>query len=244
MVDAWIEPALSPDSRLAYVRDRGWPNRFGPTTRSLVVTPLEDPDSITFELEVPFWLEDGRQITGIRHVSWIGSDTVRFLAGDESYYPGSDVFPDTLFTPFRVVDLTVVTGGLREHVATEGAYSYTAAPDGGIWFVLQDTPEQLYHVPPEGDTTLVGSFSAPVISVTVGNARPVASVLKTLVNPQTGAVSSWTEIEWLDLTTGAPGGSQRTSGLAGRISGVPGSSRVVAEILGANETNLWLLAIP
>jgi len=80
--------------------------------------------------------------------------------------------------------------------------------------------------------------------VTAVNARPVASVLKTIVSPATGAVSTWTEIEWLDLTTGARGGSQRTSGLAGRISGVPGSPRVVAEILAANETNLWLLAIP
>ncbi len=241
MVDAWIEPAPSPDGRIAYVRDRGRPFGFGPSTRRLAVTPLEDPDDILFELAVPIWLDDGRRVTAIQQISWSSQDVLRFLAGEDVYTVDPPALPDTSFVPFRVVELNLETGLVREFGATEGTPAFTAAPDGGVWFVLGS---ELLHLAPDSDTALsVGFFSAPAISVAPVGPRPVAVVLKTLVAPD-GSVSTWTEVEWLDLATGGPAGSLLPPGLAGRIAGVPGTRHLVAEVSSGGKTNLWLLQVP
>jgi hypothetical protein len=210
-------------------------------TRSLVVAAPDDPDSLEFELPLPFQLGDGRDVTGIRQMSWSGAGTVRFLAGEEAYYPGSDVFPDTLFTPFRVIDLAVGSGDRREYPSTESASFYATAPDGGIWFTQG---LEVYHLAAADESlTLIGAFTGSVLSLTEVSGRPTASVQRVIV-PPSGGVSTWTEIEWLELDSGLPGGSMRTPGSAGRISGVPGAGQLVAEIVGAGQTNLWLLAVP
>jgi hypothetical protein len=79
--------------------------------------------------------------------------------------------------------------------------------------------------------------------MTVVGAQPAAVVQKTVVSPE-GPVITWTEIEWLDIVTGLPAGTQRPPQVTGRISGVPGTRQLVAEVFGANDTNLWLFAIP
>ncbi|MEE8571791.1 MAG: hypothetical protein V3T20_00875, partial [Gemmatimonadota bacterium] len=240
MVDAWIEPAPSPDGLLAYVRDQGRPLGFGPSTRRVVVTPLENPDSILFELAFPLELEDGRRATAVQQVSWPAPGMLRFLVGEDVFVVNPPAQPDTGFKPYRVVDLTVPSGVRREYAVTEGTRFYATAPDGGIWFMRA---REVHHLPLGSDTAqLVGSFTAPVLSMAAVGGQPAAVVLRIVVGP--GTTLTWTEVERLDPVTGLPAGSQRTPGFAGRINGVPGTQRLVAEIVDDNQTNLWLLTIP
>jgi hypothetical protein len=208
-----------------------------------VVTPLEDPDSIEFELD-RFWLEDGRRVTAFQQLSWSAAGVLRFLVGDEEYQAASPYGPaDTTFSAYRVVELDVTTGVICELPATEGAFSYTAAPGGGIWMVGDDRME-LRHLPPNVDTTVVvGVFSDPVVSLTSVAGRPTASVQRLLVDPTTGETSTRNDVEWMDLATGLPAGAQRIAGVVNRIAGIPTTPRLVAEVSLGGRTNLWLLEI-
>jgi len=241
MVDAWVEPAVSPDGRLAYVRDQGRPLGMGPSTRRVVVTPLENPDSILFDLAIPLELADGRRATAVQQVSWPAPGTLRFLVGEDVFVVNPPAQPDTGFNPYRVVDVAVPSGARREYAATEGTSFYANAPDGGIWYTRA---LELHHLPLGSDTTqLVGSFTGPVISMAAVGGQPAAVVLRTVLNPVGIVTLMWTEVERLDPVTGLPTGSQRTPGFAGRINGVPGTQRIVAEIIEGNQIDLWLLAI-
>lgn len=234
MVDAWIEPALSDDGRVAYIRDHSRLLAWGPTTRRLSVAPLHAPDSIIFEASVLFWLEDGTRVTAMRQLSWTLGGAVRFVAGEESY-PRVDTLPDTLFTAYAVAELSLETGGFRLVPGTDGAFTYAVAPDGGIWFVTKDAPHQLLHVPSNGGTAVpVAVFSGPVAWVTTVGDRPLG-VRRGTDRPT---------VEWLDPDSGGPVGTMVAPGAVNRVAGIAGTRRFVAEVVSGTSTDLWILDLP
>ena len=235
LVDAIVDPALSPDGRVAYVRDQGVPFRKGPSTRDLVVAPLDTPQNAAATFTVSFASSSGRRVLALRQLSWPWPDVLRFIAGEENY-PSAPTLPDTVFTPFGIAELSLATGAFQEIPGTDSARAYVSAPDGGIWLIREDAPDTLLHLA-LGETvpTVAGAFSGPVTSLTVVDGRPVGAVS---VDPPV--------IEWLDLASGAPGGATVLSiaGSPGRLAGIPTTRRVVAEIWTGGSVDLWLLELP
>jgi hypothetical protein len=233
LVDAVVDPALSPDGRVAYVRDQGVPFRNGPSTRHLVIAPLDAPDTPTATYTISFAWPDGRRVLALRQVSWSHADLLRFIAGQETY-PSTPTLPDTVFTSFGIAELSVATGIFEKIAGTESARSYASAPDDGIWFVREGAPDTLlYLAPGSAQPTVVGSFSGPVMFLSVVDGGPVGA-LRT--DPP--------RVEWLDVASGVPGGVVPVPGLAGRLAGVSSSRRFVAEIWSGASADLWLLELP
>lgn len=245
VLDAWIEPSVSSDRRLAYVRDQGRRYAFGPETRRLVVTPLEQPDSIEFALPLPFRLEDGRTVSAAHQLSWPQPGIVRFLALSEDYVVEPPARPDTVFTAYRLVELSTATGELRELGLTEGAFAHVPSPDGGVWFLRGDAPDELRYLPPGGDSVLTaGRFSGAAVALASADQAPLAVVEIVVVNPGTGQVSVSWELEWLDLESGLSAGRIDAPGRPGRVAGIPGSRRLVVEVFGEHSADLWMLELP
>ena len=233
LVDAIIDPALSPDGRVAYVRDQGIPFRKGPSTRHVVIAPVDTPDAPTTAYTVSFAWSDGRRALALRQLSWSHGDALRFIAGEENY-PSAPTLPDTVFTSFGLAELSVATGAFAEIAGTDSVQTYVAAPDDGIWFVREGAPDTLLHlVPGSTQPTTVGTFSGPVTSLTVVDGHPVGALL-----------TAPPMVEWLDIASGSPGGVVPLPSLASRLAGVPNSRRFIAEIWSDGSADLWLLELP
>jgi len=235
LVDAIVDPALSSDGRVAYVRDQGVPFRKGPSTRHIVIAPVDPPVNPATAYTVSFAWPDGRRALALRQMSWSHGDVLRFIAGEETY-PSAPTLPDTVFTSFGLAELSVATGAFAEIAGTDSVRTYVAAPDDGIWFVREGAPDTLLHLVRGGMVpTVVGVFSGPVTSLTVVDGHPVGSVS---VDPP--------RVEWLAVASGAPGGATvlPIAGSAGRLAGVPTTRRFVVEISTGGSADLWLLELP
>ena len=221
----WSEPAVSPDGvRMAYVVREGPIGRAFQGSQVIVVAPLASPGEATATFNGRVVLPDGREAAEIRRLRWSGEATLRFLAG----------VPDPVtnqFTPFAVAELDVASGDVVAAAGVDQPAAYATAPDGGVWYASRTDPSLLLHVPVGSDTPqAVGRFGAPVIDLENGGDVPVA-------------VTSTATVEWLDLQTGVTGGVLWTGSGPLRVAGVPGTRRVVAEIVSAGAPDLWLLEI-
>jgi hypothetical protein len=229
-----VEPALSSDGRVAYVRDQGRPFRLGATTRRLVVAPVDAPSIPAAEFALPFWLPDGRRVSAVQQLSWPRAGVLRFVVGDESIVSGGGGSADTLFAAYGVADLSVQSGELLEIVGADGAITYAAAPDSGMWLIRAGAPRVLLHLPRDSvQARVVGAFSADVSILASVDGEPLGVLQVAPPN-----------VERLDATTGIPVGTVPAPGRVGRIHGVPGSRRFVAEIMVGNAADLWLLELP
>jgi len=231
VTDAWLQPTVSDDGYIAYLRQQGHVGWVTPTTRRLVVAPVDVPDSALHEVGLYFELEDGQRITAFRELRWLSDSAIRFVAGEDSF-PRIDGVWDTVFTAHALADLDLRTLTYREVPGTRGASSFVVLPDDAVWFVVG---RELFHLIP-GDTaaTRLGSFSGSVTSFGIVDGLPVGV--------QAGVDESL--IEWVDPETGMVQGMLTIAGGAGRIAGVPGTRRFVVELPGAMGPDLWLLALP
>lgn len=231
VTDAWLQPTVSDDGRIAYLRQQGHVGWVTPTTRRLVVASVDAPDSALHEVGLYFELEDGQRITAFRELRWLTDGTIRFVAGEDSF-PRIDGVWDTLFTPHVLADLDLHTLTYREVPGTRGASSFVVLPGGAVWFVVG---QELFHLIP-GDTaaTRLGSFSGSVTSLGIVDGMPVGV--------QSSIDSSL--IEWVDTETGAVEGMLTVVGGAGRIAGLPGTRRFVVELPGVVGPDLWLMSLP
>jgi hypothetical protein len=246
-VDTWMEPALSPDGRrVAYMWQQGsLISVLGFWATSIVVTPVAHPaDASVFLWPINYVRPDGRIADAVSALSWADGHTVRFLLGYEFIFKvkggGLERYTDTTFESFGVAQLDVDVGRLiPPQGATAGVVAYAPAPDGGLWVVGGDAPQQLRHLAPGADSaTAVGDYSAPVLGLAAIAGLPVA-----IVDDST--------LEWF-----LPGDSvsQRVAvgngiGPVRRIAAIPGSRRFVAEIergwdLFGDPANLWLYELP
>ncbi len=231
VTDAWLQPTVSNDGRIAYLRQQGHVGWATPTTRRLVVAPVDAPDSALHEVGLYFELEDGQRITAFRELRWVGDSAIRFVAGEDSF-PRVDGVWDTLFTPYALADLDLRTLTYREVPGTRGASSFVVLPDDAVWFVVG---HELFHLIP-GDTaaTRLGSFSTPVTSLGIVDGLPVGV--------QAGVDESL--IEWVNTETGIVQGTLSVAGAVGHIAGLPGTRRFVVELPGMVGPDLWLLSLP
>ncbi len=233
-LDAWLQPAVSDDGRIAYVLQRSSVLAETPSLRRIVVAPLEAPDSALFEASAFFDLADGRRAFDLRALAWTESGALRFVAGKDSF-PKPDGVRDTLFQPLRLVELDLTTGSITEIAGTDGVIAHAPAPDGGIWFVMESTPRVLWHRPPGGSSPdSIGAFSGAVSHVANIDGLPVGV--------QPGPDTSLVEI--LDLGTGMSAATIVVIGRASQIAPIPGSRSFVLQLITNMHPDLWLLALP
>jgi hypothetical protein len=231
VTDAWLQPTVSDDGYIAYLRQQGRLGWVTPLSQELVVAPADAPDSAVYEVGLYFELEDGQRITAFRELHWLGDSAIRFVAGEDSFPRINGVW-DTLFTPYALADLDLRTLTYREVPGTRGASSYVVLPNDAVWFVVG---RELFHLIP-GDTaaTRLGSFSMSVTSLGIVDGLPVGV--------QAGVDESL--IEWVDPETGMVQGMLTIAGGAGRIAGLPGTRRFVVELPGVVGPDLWLMSLP
>ena len=231
VTDAWLQPAVSDDGYIAYVRQQGHVGWVTPTTRRLVVAPVDAPDSALHDVGLYFELDDGQRITAFRELRWLGDSAIRFVAGEDSF-PRPDGVWDTVFTPHTLADLDLRTLTYREVPGARGASSFVVLPEGAVWFVVGRDLFRL--IPGDSAATRLGSFSGSVTSLGIVDGLPVgvqASVDSSL-------------IEWVDPETGMVRGMLTVAGGAGHITGLPGTRRFVVELPGVVGPDLWLMSLP
>ncbi len=247
-VNAWLEPALSPDgSQIAFLWQRGSPITAAPGADTLVVAPTDDPNHPTYLRKIDS-LDNasGNQLLYAQKPTWVNDHTVRFLYSTfiiEYVMTGTPRYADTIIGAVSLVDLDVATGALSDVPGTAGARTYAQAPDGGVWFTRFDSTgaasaATLLHLAP-GSTTpdTVGTFTAPVMDLTdVGGVA-------------VGLLLGDTVAEVLDPATGSTTLLPPFPTPVRRIVGAPGRRIVVARDVTTappygDRANLWLYQLP
>jgi hypothetical protein len=246
-VDTWLEPAVSPDGRqVAYMWQQGsLIGVLGFAGTYVVVAPAAEPgDTSAFVWPINYQDPNGRVVDAVSALSWADAHTVRFLVGYEFIFKvkggGLERYTDTTFESYGLAQLDVETGQVTPpQGATADVTAYAPAPDGGLWLVRADAPQQLRHLAPGADSAIiVGDYSAPVLGLAVVATLPVAIV-------------GDTTLEWLVPGDSLPQrlGVSGAEGPVRRVAAVPGTRWFVAEIergwdpFGA-PANLWLYELP
>lgn len=247
-VNAWLEPALSPDgSQIAFLWQRGGPYTAAPSADTLVIAPTDDPNHPTILRKLDS-LDASRGIALLypQKPTWVNDHTVRFLYSTfviTYVKTGTPRYADTTIQAASLVDLDLTTGAITDVPGAQHAWTYTQAPDGGVWFTGFDSTAavntaMLLHLAP-GSTTpdTVGTFTGSVMDVTNAGGVPVALL-------QDGRT-----VESLDPATGKTSTVALLSTPARRIAGAPGGRVVIAEDVTAappygDRANLWLYHVP
>lgn len=245
-VNAWLEPALSPDgSQIAFLWQRGSPITAAPGADTLVVAPADDPGHPTYLRKLDS-LDASRGIGLLypQKPTWVNDHTVRFLYSTfviTYVKTGTPRFADTTIQAASLVDLDVTTGAITDVPGTQHAWTYAQAPDGGVWFTVFDsthtttvnTATLLHAAPGSTIPDTLGTFTAPVMDLANVGGVPVAL----LQDAQT--------VEALDLATGGTSVVKVLATPARRIAGAPGGRFVTAQDVTAappygDRANLWL----
>jgi hypothetical protein len=231
VLDAWSSATVSRGGRLAYVRERGSPRSFAPSTRTVSIAGIDAPDSIAFELSVLFDLF-GQRINGLRKLLWDGEERLTFVAGLETFPRPLGGPRDTVFAPVGLAGLDVANGLVGEIRGGEDVFAYVRAPQGRLWIVGVQDPAKLLTLEPDGSRTAVGTFSGAVVDVAVVGGSPVAAIL------------GGTALEWLDPLSGQPVEALPAPGVIRHLSAVEGKRQVVADVESVAGRDLWLMIIP
>lgn len=247
-VNAWLEPALSPDgSRIAFLWQRGSEITAAPTSDTLVIAPADDPSHPTYLRKLDS-LDASRNI-GLLYPQkpvWVNGHTLRFLYSTfviTYVKTGTPRYADTTIGAASLVDLDLRTGAIRDVPGARGAQTYAQAPDGGVWFTRFDSTgalsaATLLHLAPGSRTPdTVGIFSGPVTDV--ANAGGVA----------VGLLLGDTVTEVLDPATGSTTMLPAFPTPARRIAAASGGRIVVARDVTTappygDRANLWLYKLP
>lgn len=244
-VHTWSEPALSPDgSRIAFTWQVG--PQVGPQYflyAPLVVAPVGHPADTLVRRYVQY-VDSGpplRRSDLATRITWTDGNHLRFLATQEQIGLLDPPLPgrvtDTAYVPLALMQLDLVSGAMGVVPGGDSVVAYAAAPEGGIWVVLNGRPDELLLLDPtSGARTVVGHFSSAASDLIVLDGAPVA------------VVGGGAAIERLDIATGA---WQDLTGFAGPVRHVAaaGGKRIVAEIEQGGQafgapSDLWLLEFP
>jgi hypothetical protein len=237
--DSWLYAAVSPDGRrVAFVRERLLYRAGNLLERSLVVAPLEAPDSAQVVVG-GYELPGGGIGSGYRDLTWRDDLTLRFLGGVEVAGGGAvdgfeshgvfEVAPggDAVGMPTAVPELADAT-------------AYAPGDDGALYFVPRDSTA-VYRLaggaPAEAAVRFSGVGGAVLIGLTdVAVSGGVVAVIGIVVFPESGPVP---QLLVANLSAGTPPSVVPLVVPPERLAGVPGSGRVVVESRG----DLWLVAI-
>lgn len=247
-VNAWLEPALSPDgSQIAFLWQRGSPVTAAPSSDTLVVAPVDDPGHPTLRRKIDS-LDNasGHLLLYPQKPTWVDANTVRFLYSTfviTYVKTGTPRFADTTIGGVSLVDLDVTTGAITDVPGADGARTYAQAPDGGAWFTRFDSTgalsaATLLHLAPGSATPdTVGIFTGPVTDV--ANVDGVA----------VGLLLGDTVAEVLDPATGSTTLLPAFPTPARRIAAAPGRRLVIARDVTmappyGDRGNLWLYQVP
>jgi hypothetical protein len=199
---------------------------------------IDAAEAAVVVLADPYDLDDGREGTGLRSLSWASDGRLRFLAGAEVFDVQTQ---DTVFTSFGVAELNVGTGDVYLVPGTDGALSYVTGPQGELWVTFAGD-SVVWSMAGDGTRSAVTSFPHPVSGV----ARAGDAVVAIVEFPSLmfGAFP----IVMARGANDAAAYSMWNGFIPRRITSVSGAPRVVAEIhrgdnlsVFGDGSNLWLL---
>jgi len=228
------DPAVGPDSSLAYVRESSLPYDLAPKRREIVVASLAAPDPGRAVVTFPYTAPDGGLHTGASHLAWLGPNVLVYIAEDVSYYT-QGTFADTIITPLEIVraDVSTTPATLTAVPGTTGATSLAVDSLRGIIYTLPgDT--RVYRVEVIGGApTVLYDFGAAGVPT---EAQVRGSVLVALLGPR---LVRATLGDPALVTMAAPDTTQQM----GRLALSPSATRLVVELTGAAPADLWLLQV-
>ncbi len=235
---AWLQPTLSPDgTQLAYVlewSDPILPNLI-PGRRFLVVAPADQPEAGYSLIPNRVISAPSGVVNDFRDLRWLDNGTVRFIGGEGS---ANLISLDTTFTPRGLFDFDVAARSVSTVAGVTSPVSYTAAPDGGVWFISSIDPTSIRHVAPGSSVSTVLVTGVEVFT----HVTAVGSAVVVIVEGPAGG--SGDRVVWLDPTGSEPARVLWIGDTPRHVVGVPGTRAVIAEILRGNGSNLWLINIP
>lgn len=237
--DSWLHAAVSPDGRrVAFVRERLRYRAGNLLERSLVVAPLDAPDSAQVVVG-GYELPGGGIGSGYRDLTWRDDQTLRFLGGVE-LAGGGAVGGFESHGVFEVAPASDAVGIPTAVPELADAVAYAPGDDGALYYVPRDSTV-VYRLAGGGPAEPVARFSGGTDDVLIGLTDVAASAgvvaaIGLSVFPETGVVP---QLLAIDLTAGTPPRVVPLVVPPERLAGVPGRGRVVVESRG----DLWLVAI-
>jgi len=233
--NALLEPAVGPDSVLAYLRESSLLGAVAPRRRELVAASLAAPDPGRVVVSFPYTAPDGLLHTGASHIHWLGPTALAYIADDVTYQT-QGTFADTIVTPLEIVrvDLSGASPVLTVVPGTAGATSLALDSAGAMIYTLPgDT--RVYRLAPGGGAAAVlydyGSAGVP------SEVQVRGKVLLALID---GRLTRAT----LGDSVLVPMASPDSTRILGRPALAPSGTRVVVELSGGPPADLWLLEVP
>jgi hypothetical protein len=246
--EAWLYPAISPDgSRIAFVRERGSLLGGPPDDRSLVVAPLDQPDSAVRVVRGVFATPSGVLGNAFQTITWHDANTLWFLGGVQSLSNG-DLGG---FTPLGVFEIAADADPTTTPPAAipelADAVAYALGDGGSVYFLSASDSSAVYRWVPDSMPTAVAHVGRASDGSTLRGLSDVAFTDGMLaVIGVFGYLDGTTQtrVVWIDLAAGGAQHDVYALVTARRLAAVPGRSLVVLEAGSDLGPDLWLVGFP
>jgi len=181
-LNAFLSAAVSPGSRIAYVRTAmlAFSGGAGPDNAALVVAPFGNPLAAEVARVLPYISPSGRSVDIASEVAWAGPATLVFLAEQVSY-PCTNfgcTTSDTVATGLEIdrVDLGSGSPVLSVVPGTDLAAALTVSGPDTLYFALGGSPQVHQRILSTGADTVVFTLGDTPTGLTAAGARLAATV--------------------------------------------------------------------